>query len=225
MKGQSINVESYFPAEHKNLDWKHLIKRREWVLNHIEGVPPYLLLPEIHSILCNAQDPDLHFFINTIWHIGARISEALELTPSHFNIDDPAISYASIKTFKKRTAEGKKRPVRAVPIYDHNYKSELMSYCYSKGIARNEVLFPFVRGTYNKKLERLQDKLTNKNLIYPVKLTPHVFRHSFAIHCLLNRILLNDIQRYLGHKHISETEIYTRIFTGETDVYMSAVQF
>ncbi len=225
MSSTALHIESYFPPERNHLDWAHLIKRRKWVLEHIEDVPPYLLLPEIHSILCNVIDPDLHFFINTIWHIGARISEALELTPQHFSIDDPTISYASIRTYKKRTAIGEKRPVRSVPIYDHTYKSELMSYCYSKGIARSSVLFPFVRGTYNKKLERLQDRLASNDLVYPVKLTPHVFRHSFAIHCLLNRIHLNDIQRYLGHKNISETEIYTRIFTGETDVYMSAVQF
>ncbi len=229
MMNKPLSIESYIPVQQQSIDWAHLIKRRKMILGHIPGIKPYLLLPEVHAILHNVNDPDLHFFINTLWRFGPRITEALELTKKSFLFDDPEISYVSIKTLKKPQADKAKMKIpaaRLVPSYDHGYKSELISYCVSKGLGANDPIFPKVRNTYNKQLERLEARLkSDKGLEFPVKLHPHLFRHSFAVNCLINRILLTDIQRYLGHKNLSETEVYTHIFTGETDTHMAQVKF
>jgi len=42
------------------------------------------------------------------------------------------------------------------------------------------------------------------------KITPHVFRHSKAIHLLQANINLIYIRDFLGHTNISTTEIYAR---------------
>ncbi len=41
-----------------------------------------------------------------------------------------------------------------------------------------------------------------------LKLTAHVFRHLCATHLLENGVNLEDLQGYLGHEHISSTEVY-----------------
>lgn len=51
--------------------------------------------------------------------------------------------------------------------------------------------------------------LVNKNI------TPHSFRHSKAVHLLMNNTALPIIQRFLGHNSIQTTEIYLDITNDE----------
>ena len=47
-----------------------------------------------------------------------------------------------------------------------------------------------------------------KDLKYPKKLTPHVFRHSFAKHCLKMGMSIERVQILLGHSDLKTTMIY-----------------
>lgn len=47
---------------------------------------------------------------------------------------------------------------------------------------------------------------------FSVPVIPHTFRHSYAMHMLYAGIPLEVLQSLMGHKSVSSTEVYTKVF-------------
>lgn len=63
-----------------------------------------------------------------------------------------------------------------------------------------------------KEFEKIEGELDD----IEVKLTPHVFRHAFAITSRLNKVDVYDIMRSLGHEKLETTQIYLeKVFARE----------
>lgn len=218
-----------YRRRHWDIDWVSVAKRRKRVLNTIEDMPKYLVLPEIQMLMAAALNDQDHFMIDTLWHTGARVSELLALTPASFTLGDgPNECYVLLESLKKRT-RGRPRKGsrpnagarREVPLTDTAYVHSLRRYFATFPMPKEARIFDFTRQTANNRIKRVAETVER----LPFIPSAHTLRHSFAINALLYGTPLRVLQRWLGHENVSTTEIYTNVLATETDHFMGAVQF
>lgn len=193
-----------------------------------KSLPKFLTPTEVEKILNNIEiDTPAGFrnrvILELLWATGMRVSEL-----SNLNFGDLNLEENEIRVFGKGAKE------RIVLISDRA-KDFLIQYIKT---ARNLLAPGYDIGNTNENSPlfinntgfRLQNK-TIRNAIntvvekieLPKKVTPHVFRHSFATHLIENGADLRVVQELLGHAGISNTQIYTHISMKHLqDVYDSA---
>lgn len=141
-----------------------------------------------------------------LYDTGARVQELLDLTLNNI--------YFNCTTTIKLLGKGNK--FRIVPI--SNECSKILNLYITKfKLKDNDILFFNAQGqkmtrvgiTYilNKYLKKV--RILN-NDIFPSKISPHVLRHSKAMHLLEKGVNLVYIRDFLGHESIKTTEIYAK---------------
>ena len=193
-----------------------------------KSLPKFLTTDEIEKILNNVKIETPAGFRNRVilellWATGMRISEL-----SNLNFGDLNLEENEIRVFGKGAKE------RIVLISDRakqyliqyiNTARGLLAPGYDIGeINDNSPLFINNTGfrLQNKTIRNAINEVVEK-IELPKKVTPHVFRHSFATHLIENGADLRVVQELLGHSGISNTQIYTHISMKHMqDVYDSA---
>jgi site-specific recombinase XerD len=145
-----------------------------------------------------------------LYDSGARVQELIDLVPSSLKPDKPYCV----------TLSGKGNKKRIVPLMEEQIK---LLHAYMEENRLNEPAFNQRPLFSNNRGE----KLTNSGITYilnmyahnarmlkpeliPDKISPHVFRHSKAMHLLQAGVNLVYIRDILGHVSIQTTEIYAR---------------
>lgn len=172
------------------------------------------LIPDAIKILL--KQPDLNqrnglrdlLILSLLYDTGARVQELIDIKIKDIRLDNPSI----IRLY------GKGNKIRDVPIMN-NTKKLLKEYIKQKQKNINQYLF---ESSTNKKFTRKgicyiidkyveeARKITN---IIPLKVSPHMFRHTKAMHLLQSGVNLIYIRDFLGHVDIQTTEIYAKYDT------------
>ncbi|EAT1730100.1 phage integrase family protein [Salmonella enterica] len=196
-----------------------------------DELPKYLLAPEVSALLHYV--PDLHrkMLLATLWNTGARINEALALTRADFSLAPPYpfVQLATLKQRAEKAARGAERTLagsqahRLVPLSDKQYVSQLEMIVATlkiplerrnKRTGRMEKarIWEITDRTVRTWLNEAVESAAADGVTFSVPVSPHTFRHSYAMHMLYNGIPLKVLQSLMGHKSISSTEVYTKVF-------------
>lgn len=181
-----------------------------------KSLPKFLTADEIEQILGNIKiDTPAGFrnkvIVELLWATGMRVSEL-----SNLNFGDLNIEENEIRVFGKGAKE------RIVLISDRaknyliqyiNTARKLIAPGYNRGEINDDSPL-FINNTgfrlQNQTIRNAINEVVSK-IELPKKVTPHIFRHSFATKLIENGADLRVVQELLGHSGISNTQIYTHI--------------
>ena len=178
-----------------------------------QKTPKFIYPEQIRMIITTAQKERYKLLFNILWQTGARISEVLAMTFDDIDFKQHQIKFAT----KKR-----KDSDRYVPI-NHELEQQIMTYVSRMGIWRNtddKRLFKMSKAAAHMELKHILRKLG-----YPTWIHLHTFRHSFAVNCLRQGVLINTLKTVMGHANIENTMIYLTVFQPEVHKQMANVQF
>lgn len=145
-----------------------------------------------------------------LYDSGARVQEIIDLSLSDIRLE----------TLSTVRLLGKGRKVRIVPIMKQTSQI-LRKYCdvwNLNSISKpDEPLFTnhqgnrFTRPGITYILNKYMSQITSSMDQKPI--TPHIIRHSKAMHLLRANVNLNYIRDFLGHVNVETTEVYARADT------------
>ena len=187
-------------------------------------------------------DELLKYLLATLWNTGARINEALALTRGDFSLAPP-YPFVQLATLKQRTEKAartagrtpaRQQTHRLVPLSDSWYVSQLQTMVATLKIpmerrnrrtGRTEKvrIWEVMDRTVRTWIGEAVAAAAVDGVTFSVPVTPHTFRHSYAMHMLYAGIPLKVLQSLMGHKPISSAEVYTKVFA--LDVARNRVPF
>ncbi len=177
-----------------------------------KSLPKFLSEEEIVIILSEAKrrdNPKLYTMLEVLYSTGLRVSELVSLKISDL-IQDSMFVLVKGKGDKERIIPMVEVATEAIKYWLHVRKYHIS--CDDKNTA---FLFPSNKSTSGhitrERFAQLLKEIAILCGIDPIKVSPHVIRHSFASHLLNNGGDLKSIQNMLGHADISTTEIYTHV--------------
>lgn len=183
-----------------------------------KSLPKFLSVEEVEQILNGIKiDTPAGFrnraILELLWATGMRVSELSGLNFGNLNLENNEITVFG-KGAKERIVLVSDRAKTYLQRYIDTARSLVAKGFRLEDITETTPIF------INNTGYRLQDK-TIRNVIndvvnsieLPKKVTPHMFRHSFATKLIENGADLRIVQELLGHASISNTQIYTHVST------------
>ncbi|CDC21165.1 tyrosine recombinase XerD subunit [Clostridium sp. CAG:306] len=183
-----------------------------------KSLPKFLTTKEIEQILNNIKiDTPAGYrnrvILELLYATGMRISELSNLNFSNLNLAENEITVMG-KGAKERIVLISSRAKDFLQKYIDNVRFMVVEG--GTPPQQNEDSPVFINKTgYRLQTQSVRTAINDivKKIQLPKKVTPHVFRHSFATKLLENGADLRVVQELLGHASISNTQIYTHIST------------
>lgn len=167
-----------------------------------QKMSPVFSQDEVKSVLSYVKNPVYRGCLALIYHCGLRISEAVCLKVDQFDKNRMLLLIPDSKGNKDRY----------VP-YSQNTRRMLSNYWHSVNCPR-----PWLFPSLKKPGEHIKSDVLYRTFKVALQKsgigkdgTVHTLRHSYATRLLEEGVDLQSIQKYLGHKSIKTTTIYTKL--------------
>ncbi|HXL01605.1 MAG TPA: tyrosine recombinase [Candidatus Atribacteria bacterium] len=179
-------------------------------LNKEKKLPNFLTVGEVEFLLNHLKQkarekqdfPSLRnwAFFELLYSSGLRVGEITQLKIKNLDLASKMVK-----------VKGKGGKERIVPFNESTQEAlrEYLSHC---PFSREEV-FLSQRGTplTSRGARKILEAITKEAGLGGKRISPHVFRHSFATHLLGGGAELRMVQEALGHSSLSTTQIYTHL--------------
>lgn len=179
---------------------------------HEKTVVPFLTEDELKVLLAQPNPSTRHglrdlTLLALLYDSGARVQELTDLELKDIRLTNPAMVILTGKGRKARQVPLMKETCKLLDVYIKNFNLEsepLTSPLFfnKKGQALSRYGITYILKKYASQAEL--DGNTKK-------ISPHVLRHTKAMHLLRAGVNMIYIRDFLGHVDISTTEVYARI--------------
>jgi integrase len=183
----------------------------------------YLLEPEISVLLARGfTDLRRRMFFDVLWNTGARLSEALALTPRDIHTGEvwPLRPFVSLMTLKQQGRPGRppSSSVRDVPLFDPGFVLRLRDHLATFARAGTRRVWAVTDDTARHWLRDAVTRCESLGLRFSVPVTPHTFRHSFAVHLVYCGMPPLQLKALLGHRDFKSTQVYLKLLALEAEI-------
>ena len=179
---------------------------------HEKPVIPFLTEEELKALLAQPDPSTRHglrdlTLLSLLYDSGARVQEITDLKLKDIRLTNPAMVTLTGKGRKARQVPLMKETCKLLDAYIRNFNlnSEPLTsplFFNQKGQALSRYGITYILKKYVSQAELESDTR---------KISPHVLRHTKAMHLLRAGVNMIYIRDFLGHVDISTTEVYARI--------------
>lgn len=179
---------------------------------HEKPVIPFLTEEELKALLAQPDPSTRHglrdlTLLSLLYDSGARVQEITDLKLKDIRLTNPAMVTLTGKGRKARQIPLMKETCKLLDAYIRNFNlnSEPLTsplFFNQKGQALSRYGITYILKKYVSQAELDSDTR---------KISPHVLRHTKAMHLLRAGVNMIYIRDFLGHVDISTTEVYARI--------------
>ena len=193
-RGLKLNPLSdiQLPKANRTLPLVLTLKQVEQLLN----LPFNVKQPKQAPQWASARDAAI---LEVFYSTGIRLSELADLKFDDFDFFNETIK-----------VKGKGSKERIVPVGSHAIEA-LNKYFHQAKIKEGPLFISKSRKRISSRAISDVVKKYTELAGFPVGVSPHKLRHSFATHLLDNGADLRSVQNLLGHSSLSTTQIYTHV--------------
>ena len=142
--------------------------------------------------------------LEVMYATGMRVSELISLNITDVNLDQGVIKCAGPK--KSRIIPIYPAALRSLSIYIRDIRDSMLMDPFESALFVNVNGVRMSRQGFWKIIKHYQESAHIDK-----EITPHMLRHSFAVHLLENGADLDSLQELMGHSDISSTQLYTQM--------------
>lgn len=185
--------------------FEEVLDKRIWIDIHYSKVPekmPVALTKEEVRNLFDAVDNEKHkLMVQLMYSAGLRVSELIHLKIS-------GIEFGKGYGFIRQGKGNKDR----IFVLSPKIEQKIRELIQKEGLKREDFLFKSNRGKeYSTSSLRMILKIAANKVGIEKRVSPHIFRHSFATHLVEEGCSLSEVQSMLGHKSPETSMVYVHM--------------